>query len=109
MLTGIISAGISTGLVEMRAKMLGIEHCYVGKSPKLEILSEWSKKLGIDFSEMAYVGDDVTDIPIMEVVGASFCPADAVWAVKLEAEVILSTKGGDGCVRELVEEYLLNS
>ncbi len=107
MKTGIISAGISTGLVEKRAEMLGIEHCYVGKSPKLEILTEWSEKLGIELSEMAYIGDDVTDIAIMQNVGASFCPADAVWKVKLEADVILSAKGGEGCVRELVENYLL--
>ncbi len=106
-LTGIISAGISTGIVEKRAEMLGVEHVYVGKHPKLEILKGWMDRLKLDFENIAYIGDDVTDIPILEKVGASFCPADAVSAVKQTAEVVLSLKGGEGCVRELIEDYLL--
>ena len=101
-LTGIISAGISTGLVEKRAEMLGVEHVYVGKHPKLEILKGWMDRLKLDFENIAYIGDDVTDIPILEKVGASFCPADAVSAVKQTAEVVLSLT-----VRELIEDYLL--
>lgn len=105
--SGIISAGISTGLVEKRAEMLGVENVYVGKRPKLEVLNEWLEKLNLDFEHIAYIGDDITDIPILEKVGASFCPADAVSAVKQTAEVVLSLKGGEGCVRELIEDYLL--
>lgn len=105
--TGIISAGISTGLVEKRAEMLGVENVYVGKRPKLEVLNEWLKRLNLAFEHIAYIGDDVTDIPILEKVGASFCPADAVSAVKQTAEVVLSLKGGEGCVRELIEDYLV--
>ena len=107
MLSGIISAGISTGLVEKRAEMLGVENVYVGKRPKLEVLNEWLERLNLDFEHIAYIGDDITDIPILEKVGASFCPADAVSAVKQTAEVVLSLKGGEGCVRELIEDYLL--
>jgi YrbI family 3-deoxy-D-manno-octulosonate 8-phosphate phosphatase len=106
-LTGIISAGVSTGLVEKRAEMLGVEHVYVGKHPKIEILQEWMKKLGLTFENIAYIGDDITDIPILKKAGASFCPADAISAVKQTAEVVLSLKGGEGCVRELIEDYLL--
>lgn len=105
--TGIISAGISTGLVEKRAEMLGVKHVYVGKQPKLEILNNWLQELNLSFEHIAYIGDDVTDIPILEKVGASFCPADAVSAVKQTAEVVLSLKGGEGCVRELIEDYLV--
>ncbi len=106
-LTGIISAGESTGLVEKRAAMLGVVHVYVGKIPKLEILRRWLDKLDLKFENIAYIGDDVTDIPILEKAGASFCPADAVSAVKKSSEVVLSLKGGEGCVRELIEEYLI--
>lgn len=107
MYSGIISAGISTGLVEKRAEMLGVENIYVGKRPKLEVLNEWLERLELKFEDIAYIGDDITDIPILEKVGASFCPADAVSAVKNTVEVVLSLKGGDGCVRELIEDYLL--
>lgn len=105
--TGIISAGISTGLVEKRAEMLGVKHVYVGKQPKLEILNDWLQELDLKLENIAYIGDDITDIPILEKVGASFCPADAVSAVKQSAEVVLSLKGGAGCVRELIEDYLV--
>ena len=105
--TGIISAGISTGLVEKRAEMLGVKHVYVGKQPKLEILNDWLQELNLNFEDIAYIGDDITDIPILEKVGASFCPADAVSAVKQTAEVVLSLNGGAGCVRELIEDYLV--
>lgn len=104
---GIISAGISTGLVEKRAEMLGVQHVYVGKQPKLEILEGWLKELSLAFENIAYIGDDITDVPILEKCGASFCPADAVSAVKKVSEVVLSLKGGEGCVRELIEDYLL--
>lgn len=107
LITGIISAGISTGLVEKRAEMLGVPHVYVGKRPKIEVLNEWLEELDLTFEEIAYIGDDITDIAILEKAGASFCPADAVFAVKQVAEVVLSLKGGEGCVRELIEDYLL--
>ncbi|MEM8892997.1 MAG: HAD-IIIA family hydrolase [Bacteroidota bacterium] len=105
--TGIISHSKSTGMVTTRAEMLSMEHVYVGSRPKLEVLQEWQDKLGLDLSEVAYVGDDVNDLEIMQAVGLSACPADAVQAIKDISGIILTKKGGDGCVRELVDEYLL--
>lgn len=107
LLTGIISAGRSSGLVEKRAEMLGINHCYVGKQPKIEVLEGWLKTLDLTLENIAYIGDDVKDIPVLEKVGLSFCPADAVAEVKEICDVILNTNGGKGCVRELVDDYLL--
>ena len=106
-LTGIISAGISTGLVEKRAEMLGIKHVYVGKQPKLEVLKEWMNELNISLEEIAYIGDDISDLPVLEQVGLAACPADAVMQVREAANLILNLKGGDGCVRELIDEHLL--
>ena len=105
--TGIISAGKSTGLVERRAEMLGIEHVYVGKRPKIEVLEEWLEQLNLSFDDLAYVGDDTSDIPILEKVALAACPADAVRQVREVAGLILSSDGGDGCIRELIDEYLL--
>lgn len=107
MLTGIISAGKSTGLVERRAEMLGIEHVYVGKRPKLEVLEDWLEELALTFEDVAYIGDDISDVPILQKAALSACPADAVMQVREVAGLILSNKGGEGCVRELIDEYLL--
>lgn len=106
-LTGIISAGVSTGLVERRAKMLGIEHVYVGKKPKLEVLEEWLAELKLSFNEIAYIGDDISDVEILQRAALAACPADAVMQVREVSGLILSNKGGEGCVRELIDEYLL--
>jgi YrbI family 3-deoxy-D-manno-octulosonate 8-phosphate phosphatase len=105
--TGIISAGISTGLVEKRAEMLGINHVYVGKEPKIEILKSWLAKLKLSLNEVAYIGDDISDLPILEKAGFSACPADAVPEVRQKVQKVLNLPGGAGCVRELVDGFLL--
>lgn len=107
MLTGIISAGISTGLVEKRAEMLGIPLVYVGKRPKLEVLEDWLKELKLELSQIAYIGDDISDITILQKAGISACPSDAVRQVRNICDVVLSLDGGNGCVRELIDEHLL--
>lgn len=103
----IISSGIYDVAVTARAKMLGIEHCYVGKRPKMEVLEELCTQLAIDYEQVAIIGDDINDLEIMRSVGFKACPANAVQAVKNEVNVILQKKGGDGCVREFIDDYLL--
>lgn len=105
--TGIISAGISTGLVEKRAEMLGIEKIYVGKESKLKILEGWLEELSLKPSEVVYIGDDLSDLPVLKAVGLAACPADAVREVRANADIMLTRNGGEGCVRELIEEHLL--
>jgi len=106
--TAIISAGTSTGIVESRAEHLGISHCYVGKRPKLEVLEEWLAELNLSLEQVAYIGDDVNDLPILEKAGLAFCPKNAVPLVRQHQKVrVLKSPGGEGCLRELVEEYLL--
>lgn len=105
--TAIISSGLVPEMVRTRAKMLGIEHCYVGTEPKLDVLNRLMSELNIAREEVAIIGDDINDLPIMRSVGLTVCPSDAVNAVKSEAHIILSRKGGEGCVREFVDSYLL--
>ncbi len=106
-ITAIISHGHSTGVVEARAQQLNISHVYVGKTPKIEILSKWLEEENLIPDEVAYIGDDVNDIPVLEAVGAAFAPSDAVDEVILHPDVqVLNKKGGEGCVRQLVEQYL---
>lgn len=104
---GIISSGIYDVAVTARAKMLGIGHCYVGKRPKMEVLEELCTQLNIDYEQVAIIGDDINDLEVMRSVGFKACPANAVQAVKNEVNVILQKKGGEGCVREFIDNYLL--
>jgi YrbI family 3-deoxy-D-manno-octulosonate 8-phosphate phosphatase len=103
----IISSGYKAEMVKARAELLGIQFCYVGRDPKLEILKEHCNKLGIGLEQVAIIGDDINDLDVFRKVGFSACPSDAVTVIKSHADVILSKKGGEGCVREFVDAYLL--
>ena len=103
---GIISHGHKLNMVKDRASLMGIEHIYVGQESKTVILEQWCKNLNITAKEVAYIGDDINDLEIMAKVGVSACPADAVNAVKKEADIILKKNGGAGCVREFLDEWM---
>ncbi|MEQ8534826.1 MAG: HAD-IIIA family hydrolase [Imperialibacter sp.] len=105
---GIISNGKTTSMVQARADMLGITRVYVGEAKKMDVLDAWMEEMGIGLGEVGMVGDDINDLPVMEKAGLSACPADAVKAVKEKADIVLQLKGGEGCVRELIDNYLLS-
>ncbi len=106
--TGIISHGINEKLIRRRAALLNIQRVYCGSQPKLEILSAWCAEMGIALGEVAYIGDDVNDLPLFEYCGFTAAPADALPAVKNLAHVVLQNKGGYGCVREWIDGYILS-
>jgi len=103
---GIISSGHTKTMVQQRAELLGITHCYVGQQPKLDVLKEWCEALTIEMNEVAIIGDDVNDLAVMKSVGIAVCPVDAVNEVKSVCHIILSSKGGEGCIREFIDAYL---
>ena len=103
---GIISAASRSEVVKIRAKILGIQHVYVGKQPKIEVLESWLYKFGYGFENVAYIGDDINDVDILQRVGLSAAPADAVHQAKRAAKIILQKKGGEGCIREFIENYI---
>ncbi len=105
---GIITSE-NTPLMERRAKKLGVDYLYQGKRDggKLEIAREICAKEGISLAEVAYIGDDVNCLEILQGVGFAACPADAIAAVKAVKNIhILAHRGGEGCVRELCEMIL---
>ena len=106
---GIISSGFTNNMVQKRAELLGIQNCYVGRDSKLEILKDWCQKLNFNLDEVAIIGDDINDLEVMKNIGLAVCPANAVNSVKTQCHIILSKKGGDGCVREFIDNYLLNN
>lgn len=105
---GIISSGFKLNMVKNRADMLKIKHVYVGRDPKMDILLDWCEKLEIGLDEIAIIGDDINDLAVMQAVGFSACPSDAVLKIKETVDLVLQTKGGQGCVREFIDFYLLD-
>lgn len=104
---GIISHSTVSEMVTSRANTLGMKYYYVGERPKLEVLEEWKSQLGFEYHEVAFMGDDVNDLEIMQKVGLAVCPADAVDKIKKIANIVLRKKGGDGAVREFIDDYLI--
>lgn len=105
---GIISSGFTDSMVQKRAELLGIQKCYVGRESKLEILTSWCIEQAIKLDEVAFIGDDINDLPVLKKVGIAACPSDAVVSVKSSAHVVLSSPGGAGCIREFIDAFLLN-
>ena len=102
---GIISHSLSSGMILKRAKMMGIERCYAGDGSKLTVLNTWCAELGLALNEVAFVGDDLNDLEIIAAVGLAACPANASAGVVRACDVVLQRNGGDGCVREFLDEY----
>lgn len=105
--TGIISSGFRGEAVKQRAQTLGIERCYVGRDEKMEILKSWLAEMNLNWEQVGIIGDDINDMPLMRAVGFAACPSDAVVAVKSIAHLVLQSKGGQGCVREFIDHYIL--
>ncbi len=105
--TGILSSGFKKTIGENRAKLLNVDKIYVGREPKIDILKSWLADLNIKPSNVAYIGDDINDLEIIKFVGLSACPSDAVEIIKKKTDIILTRGGGQGCVREFIDTYLL--
>lgn len=103
--TAIITAR-QTPIIDRRAKDLDITHVYQGAKNKLIALQDLMGKYNLDYSEVAYVGDDMPDVCILERVGLAFCPNDAVEEVKKICHFISSKEGGKGAVRE-ISDFIL--
>ena len=73
---------------------------------KLDILNEWLKEYNFSLEETAYIGDDLADICILEKIGFSSCPNDAIDEVKKICKYVCKKKGGEGAVREFVNKII---
>lgn len=101
----IISAGIS-GSVPERAKTLGIDHVFTGVEDKLSVLTELCAELGLGLDEVAHIGDDLNDIPLMDSVGCPIAVADAQSEAWEAALIITERNGGDGAIREICDALI---
>ncbi len=102
-----IITGRSSSIVARRAKELRIEHFYQGIHNKKEVLDELLQKLDLTMENVAAIGDDLNDLQMLKAAKISFVPRDASAYVDKIATVILSKKGGDGAVREMIEHLII--
>jgi 3-deoxy-D-manno-octulosonate 8-phosphate phosphatase (KDO 8-P phosphatase) len=101
----IISGGISKS-VENRFDALKVEDVFLGVSNKLEVFENYIKEKGITPVEVVYMGDDIPDYKVMQKVGVPVCPADATEEIKNISVYISDKKGGEGCVRDIIEQVM---
>ncbi|MGW8311640.1 MAG: KdsC family phosphatase [Desulfuromonadales bacterium] len=108
-----IQVGIITGrqsaIVNRRAAELGIELVYQGAKDKLIPFREILQKLALQPEQVAYIGDDIVDIPILRQVGFAVTVADAVDEVKAYVHLVAKHAGGRGAVREICDLILKES
>lgn len=100
--TAIIS-GRSSPVVERRAANLGIQHLIQGREDKLVVLEQLLGELGLGYEEVAYLGDDLPDLPVIRRVGLGMAVASADAFVRQHAHGITSAAGGAGAAREFCE------
>jgi 3-deoxy-D-manno-octulosonate 8-phosphate phosphatase (KDO 8-P phosphatase) len=103
--TGVISGRLSPA-TEERARQVKMKYVYQGHIEKIPILTEILADAGLEPSQVAYIGDDFTDIVIMKRVGLAIATANARAEVKQAAHYVTEKVGGDGAVREVVELLL---
>lgn len=101
-----IITGRTSNVVSCRAKDLGIEHVFHGVGNKGTVSAQLLEKLRLDWSELAFMGDDLIDLPAMSQCGLAIAPANARSIVKDRAHIVTETSGGKGAVREAVEFIL---
>jgi YrbI family 3-deoxy-D-manno-octulosonate 8-phosphate phosphatase len=92
-------------VVKMRAKKLKIP-AIQGSFNKVSSLKEMTSKKGLSLQNVLYTGNDLNDYQVMKLCGFSACPADSHSKVKDIADIVLKTNGGNGIVRELLEDVL---
>ncbi|MGB5242782.1 MAG: HAD-IIIA family hydrolase [Lutimonas sp.] len=101
----VISGGTNEG-VRSRLRALGITDIFLGAHQKLEQYRAYIELYEIDPEKILFMGDDIPDLPVMELVGLAACPSDAVPEIKHISKYISQKKGGKGCARDVIEQVL---
>ena len=96
----VISGGNNEG-VRKRLQRLGVKNVFLGIDNKIKVFKDYLEENNIKF-----MGDDLPDIKILEMVGLSCCPNDAAPEVRSIVDYISNKKGGNGCVRDIIEQVL---
>lgn len=102
-----IVTGEETEIVRRRAEKLKVDYLFQGVQDKVSVIEELIASLGISWEEVAYIGDDLNDLRVLDEAGFSGAPANAPSYIKNFASLVTQAKGGEGAFREFVETILL--
>lgn len=100
-----VSGARSKG-VELRLRGLGIENVFLNLSSKTATYQNFLEQSGLSAEQVLYMGDDIPDLPVMRLVGLAVCPSDAVEEIKSISHYISPKRGGEGCVRDIIEKVM---
>jgi 3-deoxy-D-manno-octulosonate 8-phosphate phosphatase (KDO 8-P phosphatase) len=101
-----VISGSHADSVFSRLQGLGIQEIHLGVKNKVECLEGILQRRNLNFSQVAYMGDDVPDLQVMKRVGVAACPADACTEILQLSSFISKKKGGEACVRDLIETIM---
>ena len=101
----LISRGTDEAYKE-KLRYIGVQDVYMGYFDKQEALDDLQAIYGWETNDMLYMGDDLPDLGVMAKVGISCCPIDAVPEVRQRVDYISHFKGGEGCVRDIIEQSM---
>ncbi len=101
-----IITGGDSELVKERFSKLGVKHVYLRSRDKMDNFKDFLQKENLKASEVLYMGDDIPDYPVLKEVGVPTCPEDAAVEIKSVSKYISHRRGGEGCVRDVVEQVL---
>jgi 3-deoxy-D-manno-octulosonate 8-phosphate phosphatase (KDO 8-P phosphatase) len=102
---GVISGSRSKEYMK-RLKSLGVNDIYLNSKSKLAHFNEFLKKYNLSKSDVLYMGDDIPDYEVMREAGLPVCPSDADSEIRQVASYVSDKKGGEGCVRDVIEQVL---
>ena len=102
---GIISGGNSLDYLP-RLAGFGISDVFLNSKSKIEQYQIFKEKYNLEDNEILYMGDDIPDYEVMKIVGVPVCPSDASNEIRQLAVYISDKKGGEGCVRDVIEQTL---
>ena len=104
----VIITGRQSNIVKIRCEELGIDMLFQGVRDKVSTLKQILGQQKLDFSNCAYIGDDLNDLDCMNLCAVKGCPKDAADEVKASCDFVSTKNGGDGAVREFIE-YIINN
>lgn len=102
---GIISGSNSKEYLK-RLRLLGVKDIYLNSKSKIDHYNAFKKKYNLSDPEILFMGDDIPDFVVMKHAGMPVCPSDADSEIKQIAHYISDKKGGEGCVRDVIEQVL---
>ena len=104
--TIVVLTGAKSNILKTKYQQLGVEYVFTEARDKREVYKNWVAKMKLQPEEIAYMGDDIPDYEVMKLVGFPCCPTDASIDIQRIARYISPYIGGEGCVRDVIEQTL---